>query len=82
MEHRPHTAHCLRLLCNIRAGRGWQVTPPFLPGQSHGQRSLAGFSPWGHQEDTTERIERGFIKIVANLGNLLFTNGHKIMQFD
>ena len=82
MEHRPHTAHCLRLLCNIRAGRGWQVTPPFLPGKSHGQRSLAGFSPWGHQEDTTERIERGFIKIVANLGNLLFTNGHKIMQFD
>ena len=27
----------------------------FLPGQLHGQRSLAGYSPWGHQElDTTE----------------------------
>ena len=27
----------------------------FLPGESHGQRSLVGYSPWGHKElDTTE----------------------------
>ena len=25
----------------------WQVTPVFLPGEFHGQRSLAGYSPWG-----------------------------------
>ena len=32
-----------------------QPTPVFLPGESHGQRSLAGYSPWGHKEpDTTE----------------------------
>ena len=24
----------------------WQSTPGFLPGKSHGQRSLAGYSPW------------------------------------
>ena len=32
------------------------TTPPiFLPGESHGQRSLAGYSPWSHKEsDTTE----------------------------
>ena len=24
-------------------------TPVFLPGESHGQRSLAGYSPWGHR---------------------------------
>ena len=30
-------------------------TPVFLPGESHGQRSLAGYSPWGlKQLDTTE----------------------------
>ena len=30
-------------------------TPVFLPGKSHGQRSLAGYSPWGHKElDMTE----------------------------
>ena len=29
--------------------RKWQPTPVFLPGKSHGQRSLAGYSPWGCQ---------------------------------
>ena len=28
-------------------GRKWQPTPVFLPGESHGQRSLAGYSSWG-----------------------------------
>ena len=37
--------------------RKWQPTPLFLPGESHGQRSLVGYSPWGHKElDTTERL--------------------------
>ena len=26
--------------------RKWQPTPVLLPGESHGQRSLAGYSPW------------------------------------
>ena len=26
--------------------RGWQPTPVFLPGKSHGQRRLVGYSPW------------------------------------
>ena len=26
--------------------RAWQPTPAFLPGESHGQRSLVGYSPW------------------------------------
>ena len=34
---------------------GRQPTPVFLPGESHGQRSLVGCSPWGHTEsDMTE----------------------------
>ena len=37
--------------------REWQSTPVFLPKESHGQRSLAGYSLWGRQElDTTERL--------------------------
>ena len=37
--------------------REWQPTPIFLPGKSHGQRSLAGCSPQGHKEsDKTERL--------------------------
>ena len=26
--------------------RAWQPTPVFLPGKSHGQKSLVGYSPW------------------------------------
>ena len=29
--------------------RKWQPTPVFLPGKVHGQRSLVGYSPWGHK---------------------------------
>ena len=40
--------------------RAWQPTLVFLPGESHGQRSLAGYSPWGRKEsDTTERLITG-----------------------
>ena len=35
----------------------WQPTPVLLPGKSHGQRSLVGYSPWGRKEsDTTGRL--------------------------
>ena len=35
--------------------RKWQPTPVFLPGKFHRQRSLVGYSPWGHKElDMTE----------------------------
>ena len=39
--------------------RKWQFTPVFLPGKSHGQRSLAGYNPWGSKEShRTERLNR------------------------
>ena len=34
----------------IRWSRKWQPTLVFLPGKFHGQRSPAGYSPWGHKE--------------------------------
>ena len=41
---------------NISWRRKWQPTPVFLPGKSHGQRSLVGYSSWGHKElDMTAR---------------------------
>ena len=40
---------------NIPWRRVRQPTPVFLPGKFYGQRSLVGYSPWGHKEsDTTE----------------------------
>ena len=29
--------------------RAWQPAPVFLPGESHGQRNLVGYSPWGRK---------------------------------
>ena len=40
---------------SLGEGHAWQATPVFLPGESHGQRSLADYSSQGHTElDTTE----------------------------
>ena len=37
--------------------RKWQPTPVFLTGESHGQGSLVGYSPWGCKEsDTTKQL--------------------------
>ena len=37
---------------NIPWRRAWQPTPIFLPGESHGQRRLGGYSPWVHKSPT------------------------------
>ena len=42
--------------------RKWQPTPVLLPGKSHGQRTLVGYSPWGRKEsDMTEQLHFHFI---------------------
>ena len=42
--------------------RKWQPTPVLLPGESHGWRSLASYSPRGHKElDTTEQLHFHFL---------------------
>ena len=39
--------------------RKWQPSPVSLPGKSHGQRSLVGYSPWSHKElDMTEHMHK------------------------
>ena len=40
-------------------------TPVFLPGKSHGQRSLVGYSPWSCKEsDTTEQLTQIFNRVI------------------
>ena len=41
----------------------WQPTPVFLPRESHGQRSLAGYSSWGHKE--SDMIEQLILSLSA-----------------
>ena len=45
----------LPTLMIVKWRRAWQPTPVFLPGESRGQKSLAGYSPRGHKKlDRTE----------------------------
>ena len=48
----------------IPCRRKRQPTLVLLPGESHGQRSLAGYNPWGHKEsDTTEHMSTSSYKV-------------------
>ena len=55
-----------------------QPTPILLPGKSHGQRSLAGYSPWGREEsDTTE-----WARTHAGTDTMYFTANNKPEPWD
>ena len=48
----------------------WHPTPVLLPGESHGWRSLVGYSPWGHSEsDTTKWLHFHFSLCCIGEGN-------------
>ena len=52
-RHKRREFHCW--IGKIPWRRAWQPTPVFLPGESHGQRCLVGYSPQDHKElDTTK----------------------------
>ena len=46
----PDALEQILILGKIAGRRKWQPTPVFLPEKSHGQRSLVGYSSWGHKE--------------------------------
>ena len=52
----------------------WQPTPVFLPGESHGQKSLVGYSPWDCKESNmtkvTEHNKLIYTDITGNTGGL------------
>ena len=63
-EHVCHCRRCWRPWFNpsiwkIPWRRAWQPTPVFSPGESQGQRSLAGYSPRGHKELTQLSMQTG-----------------------
>ena len=48
--------------------RKWQPTPVFLPGESHGRKSLVGYCPQGRKElDTAERLHFTLWRILDEL---------------
>ena len=46
----------------------WQPAPVFLPGEFHGERSLEGYSPWGH-ERVRHDWETNTLTTYADLGS-------------
>ena len=44
--------------------RKWQPTPEFFPGKFHGQRSLAGCSPWGLRESVMTQWDLQFLLLI------------------
>ena len=46
--------------------RKWQPTSVLLPGKSHGQRNLVGYSPWGHKESDTTKHEHDAYTYLAS----------------
>ena len=62
----------LMLMCasNVFWRRQWHPTLVLLPGKSHGQRSLVGYSPWGREEsEMTERLRFHFSLSCIGEGN-------------
>ena len=60
----------LRRVRPLLRRRQWHPTPVFLPGKSHGGRSLVGCSPWGRKEsDRTERLHFHFSLLCIGEGN-------------
>ena len=62
------------IYCFEKAGpvqrRRWHPIPVFLPGKSHGRKSLVGYSPWDREElDTTERPHFHFSLSCIGEGN-------------
>ena len=63
--------------------RKWQPTPVFLPGEFHGQRSLAGYSPWGHKRvrhnlvTKQQQQQHTLIKVAKTIKRYFFLNSHQ-----
>ena len=65
----------MKLLLGFKT-RQWHPTPVFLPGESHGQKSLVGYSPYGQKEShTTEVAER------ASQGRKLSVGGENVEKY-
>ena len=52
--------------------REWHPIPLLLPGKSHGQRSLAGYSPWDLKEsDTTSQLNKTYLLKINQCAHIL-----------
>ena len=63
--------------------RAWQTSPTFLPGESHEQRNLAGYSQWGcrvgHDWVTKHKEQHKGYWILAGMGQYKMTAKYVIV---
>ena len=55
----------------VSLGRKWLPTPVFLPGKFHGQRNVAGSSPWGHKivrHDLATKQQQTYLQVDIAIG--------------
>ena len=57
--------------------RAWQPTPVLSPGDTHGQRSLVGYRPWGHKETGLERLSA---KCQQGSQHTVWLHGERLMK--
>ena len=88
-----HTVHGVLKAGILKWFAKWQLIPLLLPGESHGGRSLVGYSPWGRKEsDTTEQLHFHFSPVDHILSELsimirpswmaLHTVAHSYIELD
>ena len=56
IKNRPANVGDLRDWVRKLPWKAWKSSTEFKPGESHGQRSLAGYSPWGHKESDMTKV--------------------------
>ena len=65
-------------LRKIVCRKEWQLTPVFLPGEPNGQRSLAGYSPWGHKESDASNTHTSLYSLLLQY---LHSYGRELKSF-
>ena len=61
--------------------REWQSTPVLLPRESHGQKSLVGYSQWGHKEsDTIEQLSLPLFDKLLQISEDSLSLSHMILS--
>ena len=60
--------------------RKWQPAPVFLPGKSHGQRSIEGYSPWGHRVDYSQATKQQQEKLLTKFSKLQIISYKSIIR--
>ena len=57
--------------------RKWQPAPIFFPREVHGQRSLVGYSPWGHKDsDTAEGLTLIYLSTSTKIKSCAAASAH------